>query len=82
MDGHRHPRRLPHEFEGAIFMSVGRNVLNRKPIEGLTDAVKDLDPQTIVNTGATALRDVLPVEYNTPTIEQGISGIVIQFNEG
>ncbi|KAK1657364.1 hypothetical protein BDP55DRAFT_638821 [Colletotrichum godetiae] len=73
---------LPRKFEGAIFMSVGQNVLNRKLIEGLTDAVKDLDSRTIVNTGATALRDVLPVEYNTPAVEQGISGIVILFNEG
>ncbi|KAK2024182.1 major facilitator superfamily transporter [Colletotrichum zoysiae] len=48
------------QLGGAIFVSVGQNVLNSKLIEGLTDAIKDLDPQTIVNTGATALRDVLP----------------------
>ncbi|KAF4772788.1 MFS general substrate transporter [Colletotrichum scovillei] len=61
------------QLGGAIFVSVGQNVLNSKLIEGLTDAVKDLDPQTIVNTGATALRDILPAA-DLPTV-------LVKYNE-
>ncbi|KAF6840141.1 major facilitator superfamily transporter [Colletotrichum musicola] len=59
----------------------GRHIRVRRPeraqrqalIEGLTDAVKDLDPQTIVSTGATALRDVLPAA-DLPTV-------LVKYNE-
>lgn len=43
---------------GALFVSIGQNVFTSKLISGLHD-VADLDPQTILNTGATALRHVV-----------------------
>lgn len=48
------------QLGGAIFVSVGQNVFNTKLISGLTSISKDLDPHMIVNTGATALRNIVP----------------------
>jgi MFS family permease len=60
------------QLGGTIFVSVGQNVFNQKLIAGLTSVVDDLDPQTIINTGATNLRHIVPaadlhevlVQYN------------------
>ncbi|GFF77751.1 putative HC-toxin efflux carrier TOXA [Aspergillus lentulus] len=60
------------QLGGAIFVSVGQNVFDQKLIAGLTSVVDDLDPQTIVITGATNLRHIVPavdlhevlVQYN------------------
>jgi MFS family permease len=48
------------QLGGAIFVSVGQNVFNTKLISGLTSISKDLDPYMIFNTGATALRNIVP----------------------
>jgi hypothetical protein len=48
------------QLGGAIFVSVGQNVFNTKLISGLTSISKDLDPHMIFNTGATALRNIVP----------------------
>ncbi|RAK79022.1 MDR family MFS transporter [Aspergillus fijiensis CBS 313.89] len=61
------------QLGGAIFVSVGENVFDRKLIAGLTRVLDDLDPESIINTGATDLRSIVPakdlhtvlVEYNT-----------------
>ena len=45
---------------GAIFVSVGENVLNSHLVSGLLRLVPDLDADTIVNTGATDIRYVVP----------------------
>ncbi|KAJ5951537.1 uncharacterized protein N7479_009950 [Penicillium vulpinum] len=60
------------QLGGAIFVSVGENVFGQKLIAGLTRVIDDFDPETIVNTGATDLRRIVPakdlhavlVEYN------------------
>jgi MFS family permease len=56
---------------GAIFISVGQNVLNNQLLERLTAAIPDFDPETLKNTGATSLThlpdDIKPlalVAYN------------------
>ena len=48
------------QLGGAIFVPVGQNVFNTKLISGLISISKDLDPHMIVNTGATALRNIVP----------------------
>ena len=45
---------------GAIFVSVGQNVLDSKLVSGLTELVQGLSPEDIVNTGATELRSAVP----------------------
>ncbi|CAI7596834.1 unnamed protein product [Penicillium discolor] len=60
------------QLGGAIFVSVGENVFGQKLLAGLTPVIDDFDPETIVNTGATDLRSIVPakdlhavlVEYN------------------
>ncbi|KAJ5410692.1 uncharacterized protein N7487_005051 [Penicillium crustosum] len=60
------------QLGGAIFVSVGENIFSQKLLAGLTRAIDDFDPETIVNTGATNLRSIVPpkdlhavlVEYN------------------
>ncbi|KND91004.1 putative HC-toxin efflux carrier TOXA [Tolypocladium ophioglossoides CBS 100239] len=61
------------QLGGAIFVSVGQNVLNTKLISGLVSVVKDLDPQTIVNTGATTLRNVVPAA--------DLPAVLVMYNE-
>jgi EmrB/QacA subfamily drug resistance transporter len=51
---------------GAIFVSVGQNVLTNKLVSGLRN-VTSLDPETIVNTGATAIRNIVDSK-DLPTV--------------
>lgn len=44
---------------GAIFISVGQNILDKNLVEGITKLVPGIDPRMIVNTGATALRNLV-----------------------
>jgi len=48
------------QMGGAIFISVGQNVFDTKLVEGLTNLVKGLSAEMIVNTGATDLRGIVP----------------------
>ncbi|KAJ5588578.1 MFS general substrate transporter [Penicillium hordei] len=50
------------QLGGAIFASVGENVFGQKTLAGLTRVIDDFDPETIVNTGATDLRRIVPVK--------------------
>jgi MFS family permease len=61
------------QLGGAIFVSVGQNVFDNKLISGLTSVVKGLDPHTIVNTGATDLRDAVPTT--------GLYEVLVAYNE-
>jgi MFS family permease len=61
------------QLGGAIFVSVGQNVFDNKLIAGLTSVVKGLDPHTIVNTGATDLRDAVPTT--------GLYEVLVAYNE-
>ena len=45
---------------GAIFVSVGQNVFDSHLVSGLVSVVHGLSPETIVNTGATQLRGIVP----------------------
>lgn len=47
---------------GAIFISVGQNILTSNLVSGVTKLVKGVDPAMIVNTGATELRNLVPAE--------------------
>ncbi|KAI7356019.1 MFS general substrate transporter [Hortaea werneckii] len=48
------------QLGGAIFVSVGQNVLNSKLVSGIVRLVPDLSPERILNTGATELRRIVP----------------------
>lgn len=48
---------------GAIFVSVGQNVLDSHLVSGLVKLVHGLDPGEIVNTGATEIRQRVPAQY-------------------
>jgi len=50
------------QLGGAIFVSVGQNILDNRLIAGLKD-VPGLNAQAIVKTGATRIRDVVRPEY-------------------
>ncbi|USW52065.1 Putative major facilitator superfamily, MFS transporter superfamily [Septoria linicola] len=73
------------QLGGAIFVSVGQNVFNSSLISGLVRVVKDLDPMTIVNTGATDIRRIVPEEelasvlivYNTALRQVFIVGVIL-----
>lgn len=56
-----------------MFVPVFQNVVHSKFIKGLTSAVQDLDSQCIVNTGATARRDIVLVT-DLPTV-------LVKYNE-
>ncbi|KAI7306800.1 MFS general substrate transporter [Hortaea werneckii] len=48
------------QLGGAIFVSVGQNVLNSKLLSGIVRLVPDLSPERILSTGATDLRQIVP----------------------
>lgn len=45
---------------GAIFVSVGQNVLDTHLVSGIVGTISGIDPRTIVSTGATDLREIIP----------------------
>ncbi len=47
------------QLGGAVFLAVAQNLFSRQLVRGLT-GVAGPDTAAIVNTGATALRDVAP----------------------
>lgn len=52
------------QLGGTVFVSVGQNILSSRLISGLAAAkIPGLDPSTVVNAGATNLRDVVRPEY-------------------
>lgn len=54
---------------GAVFISVGQNVLTSRLVSGITQLVEGLDPAMIVNTGATDLRDLVPADQLPAVLE-------------
>jgi hypothetical protein len=55
---------------GAVFLSVGQNVLTSHLVGGISRLLVDgLDPAVIVNTGATDLRDLVPAEQLPAVLE-------------
>lgn len=54
---------------GAVFISVGQNVLASNLVKGITKLVSDVDPAMIVNTGATDLRELVSAEQLPAVLE-------------
>lgn len=57
------------QLGGAIFVSVGQNVLNKSLIPGIVRAVPGFTPAMVVNTGATKLRKAIPPQYLLAALE-------------
>ncbi|KAI5463168.1 major facilitator superfamily domain-containing protein [Mariannaea sp. PMI_226] len=55
------------QLGGAVFVSVGQAILNHILVDDLK-GIPGLDPQAIVNTGATKLRDTVPEKYMAQVI--------------
>jgi hypothetical protein len=52
------------QLGGAIFVSVGQNILSSRLISGLAKAkIPDFDPEIVVNAGATNIRNVVRPEF-------------------
>lgn len=56
-------------LSGAIFISVGQNILSSNLVSGISKLVEGLDPTMIVNTGATDLRNLVPAEQLPAVLE-------------
>ncbi|RMY60272.1 hypothetical protein D0865_01623 [Hortaea werneckii] len=60
------------QLGGAIFVSVGQNVLNSELVSGIVRLVPDLSPERILNTGATELRRIVPAN--------DLQGVLVAYN--
>ncbi|KAI6799798.1 MFS general substrate transporter [Hortaea werneckii] len=60
------------QLGGAIFVSVGQNVLDSKLVSGILRRVPDLSPERILNTGATELRQIVPAH--------DLDGVLVAYN--
>ncbi|KAI7179630.1 MFS general substrate transporter [Hortaea werneckii] len=60
------------QLGGAIFVSVGQNVLDSKLVSGIVKLVPDLSPERILNTGATELRRIVPAH--------DLQGVLVAYN--
>lgn len=54
---------------GAIFISVGQNILTSNLVRGISQLVEGVDPTMIVNIGATELRNLVPTEQLPAVLE-------------
>lgn len=54
---------------GAIFISVGQNILTSNLVRGISQLVEGVDPAMIVNIGATELRTLVPAEQLPAVLE-------------
>ena len=54
---------------GAVFLSVGQNVLTSHLVSGMSGLVGGLDPAVVVNTGATDLRGLVSAEQLPAVLE-------------
>lgn len=60
-------------LSGAIFVSVGQNVLDTKLVSSLVKLVPGIEPTEIVNTGATDLRGIVPANE--------LHGVLVAYNQ-
>ncbi|KAI9765812.1 MAG: MFS sugar transporter [Geoglossum simile] len=56
----------------ALFISVGQNVLTNRLVSGLIEAVPNLDPSIVLQTGATSLKQVVDPKH--------LAGVVFAYN--
>ncbi|KAJ7174071.1 major facilitator superfamily domain-containing protein [Mycena crocata] len=54
---------LMESLGGAIFVSVGQNIFSNQLISGLTSRVPGVDPASVLNAGATSLRNSVDAQY-------------------
>ena len=54
---------------GALMISVGQNVFDNELIKGITSNVPGVNPQQIVNVGATNLQSVIPARFLTKVLQ-------------
>ena len=54
---------------GAIFISAGKNIFENHLLQGLLAVVPQLDPKTVLATGATNLRSVVKPEFIEAVVE-------------
>jgi MFS family permease len=58
---------------GALMVSVGQNVFQNQLYKNLVAAVPDLNPATVIATGATELQHQVPVQY--------LSNVLLAYND-
>jgi hypothetical protein len=54
---------------GTVWLSIAQNVLTGQLLRGVVDAVPGLNPEIVLKTGATALRDVVAVQFLDRVLE-------------
>jgi len=57
---------------GALFVSIGQNVFTNKLMEGLNQYVPSLDPEVVLNTGATSIQQTIEKQY--------LAGVTLAYN--
>lgn len=67
---------------GAIIVSVANNIFSSKLLSGIVRVVPELDPDVVLKTGATSLRDVIPAEYLPAVIQVYNDALVGTFYVG
>lgn len=69
---------LSQSMGGSIFLAVGQNVFQAKLIEELASRVPDLDPQIVIEHGATGLRTAISEQFGSKTAQ----GVLEAYNLG
>ena len=57
---------------GALFVSIGENVFTNKLTQGLAEYVPDLNPQIVLDTGATSIQQTIAKKY--------LAGVTLAYN--
>ncbi|VUC23481.1 unnamed protein product [Clonostachys rosea] len=69
---------LSQSMGGSIFLAVGQNVFQAKLIQELASKVPDLDPQIVIEHGATGLRTAITEQFGAETAR----GVLEAYNTG
>lgn len=70
-------------FGGALFVSVGNNILNSKLVQYVRDiGIPDFDASKIIDSGATELRQAVPAEYLPQVLEAYNQALRLVFRAG
>ncbi len=59
-------------FGGALFISVAQNIFTNRLVSGLAQVVPDINPQIVLRTGATSLKDAIDPRH--------LSGVLFVYN--
>lgn len=66
---------------GAISVSIGGNVYTNRIVAGLVGVPK-LDPEVVINSGATNLRNIVPRQYLSTVVQAYNDGMTATFKVG